>query len=223
MSVFRDEGELNRYLREKIKCIPYWKNVWVNKSFAKQGFYSELRKLVTKDPSDNIFPLAQPEIDLIAKDTHDKLFGIQVKYLKFEGKCVFPVRPGKDKHSHSYYLGIGQTLASLMFGFDSVSLWHCFDFEDGSASPGNIRTYTEAANKLVTVLNLPINYYALWIRTRRGIKESLLITPRTGNDKQWDQLRCQLPPIYGKENPLRSIPEVKEVNEFLRKKLENCY
>jgi len=116
MSVFPNEKELKSFLEEKIKGGPYCKDVWVDTNFE-QRFYSQGKKLFTKDPSESIYPLPQPEIDLIVRDTSNKLFGVEVKYLKFNAKAVFPPRPDK-----SYYIGIGQTLALLMFGFDCVSL-----------------------------------------------------------------------------------------------------
>ncbi len=206
MSVFPNEKELKPFLEEKIKGMPYCKDVWVGTNFE-QRFYSQGRKLFTKDPSESIYPLPQPEIDLIVRDTSNKLFGVEVKYLKFNAKAVFPPRPDK-----SYYVGIGQTLALLMFGFDCVSLWHCFDSEDGKGDLGSILRYATATHKLVTALKLPIDYYALRIRRKRDIKEVVYLPL----SRDWDELPPGLPPLQGKANPLRSIAEVKRMNEFLR-------
>ncbi len=210
MSVFKDEDGLKKFLKEEIKHIPYCKDIWVNKNLAREKFYSQGRKLFTKDPSEYLYPLAQPEIDFIVRDTNNKLLAIQVKYLKFETNYIFPNRPGP-----TYYEGIGQTLASLDFGFDCVSLWHCFDFVDGSGDIGGIQRYAEATHKLVTTLDLPINYYAVWIQRKKDIKEALYLPlPRSANNP-WHELPPGLPPLHGKENPLRSISEVKKINKFL--------
>jgi len=211
MGVFKDENDLKNYLKEKIECIPYCKNVWKNKNIAKE-FYWEGRKLFTSDPSDYLYPLAQPEIDFIVQDTNDKLLGIQVKYLKFETDYIHPNRP-----KPTYYEGIGQALATLNFGFDRVSLWHCFDFEGGRGALADIHRYADATHELISILNLPINYFAFWIPKREDI---FYISSSWYENKSDFKLLPGLPSLYGKKNPLQSIPQVKKMNEFLRKTLD---
>jgi len=210
MSVFKKEDELQDFLKEEIKYTPYYKDLWLRTNLAREKFYSQGRKLFTEDPSDCLYPLAQPEIDFIVRDTNNKLLGIQVKYLKFKTKYRTP-RPDE-----TYYEGIGQALASLNFGFECVSLWHCFDFADGSGDLGSIQRYAEATHKLVTDLNLPINYYALWIQRKEGVKEAKYLPLPRAKNKPWVKLPHGLPPLHGKKNPLRLATEIKTINKFLR-------
>lgn len=73
MSVFRDEGELKEFLKEKIKHIPSCKDVWIGRNLAKRLYYQG-RKLFTKDPSEYLYPLAQPEIDFIVRDAKEVVY-----------------------------------------------------------------------------------------------------------------------------------------------------
>lgn len=212
MGVFKDENDLKNYLKKKIECMPYYKNVWKDINLASRKFYSQGRKSFTKDPSEYLFPLAQPEIDLIVRDADSKLLAIQVKYLKFETNHIFPTRP-----KPTYYEGIEQILATLNFGFNCVSLWHCFDFEGGRGSLADIHRYADATHELISVLNLPINYFALWISKREDI---FYISPSWYENRSGFKLLPGLPSLYGKKNPLQSIPQVKKMNEFLRKTLD---
>lgn len=213
MSVFKDEEDLKDFLKKQIEHLPNCEDVWIRKNLAKGRFYSQGRRLFTEDPSEDVFPLAQPEIDLVVRDMNDKLFGIEVKYLKFEINAIFPPRTDK-----SYYEGMGQALALLMFGFDCVSLWHCFDDSEGG-DPGSIERYSEATRNLVTINNLPINYFVLRITRRRNVPEAVYLPLPRSQNKPWHELPSALPPLHGKENPFRSMPEVEKMRRFFEASL----
>ncbi len=83
-----------------------------------------LNRCVPKECLDqNCVLLLQPEIDMILVDKlHDKWIAIELKAIK-----QITDREGRERIMPSYYLGLGQTLAYLSFGFDEVALWQCFD------------------------------------------------------------------------------------------------
>ncbi len=81
-------------------------------------------------------PPAQPEIDMILVDDFGIMRAIEIKWIKKRKKRITP----------SYYLGVGQTLAYLSFGFKQVALWQCFDGE--SLTDNEIFEYNAALTKI---------------------------------------------------------------------------
>jgi len=209
MSVFENEKDLVLFLEEKIKREGYYEETYSDINLASRRFYPYWRKWFGKCPSDYLFPLAQPQIDLIVVDKDHHLLGAEIKYLRLK----------KSRAELPFYAGIEEALALLRFGFLCVSLWHCFDFKGDNKNVGDIRKYREATHKLVSTLNLPINYSALWITKSKRGKEAIYLPP---SQSIYDTIQSQpkLPPLHGKENPLRSMPEVKKIREFLRMSLK---
>lgn len=211
VSVFIKETELVEFLAKKIKLQSYYKEVYPNINLASRKFYPYWRKWFTRDPSDFLYPLAQPQIDIIVLDKDHRLLGVEVKYFKFYKKNPRPTLP--------FYEGIEQALALLRFGFVCVSLWQCFDFEEASGDLGVVRRYMSATRELVNLVKLPINYSGLWIaKGERGGQATYLPFPVTSwfDNKSHFKLPPQLPSLYGKDNPAQSMQQVKRMNEFLR-------
>lgn len=211
MSLFEKETHLVEFLAEKLRFQSYYKEVYPNINLASRKFYPYWRKRFSRDPSDFLYPLAQPQIDIIVVDKDYQLLGVEVKYFKFYEKNPRPTLP--------FYRGIEQTLALSRFGFICVSLWQCFDFQEASGDLSVVRRYMSATHELVNLLKLPINYSGLWIAKKKGKNEAThLPFPYTSwfDNKSHFKLLPQLPPLHGKENPLQSMQQVKRMNEFLR-------
>jgi hypothetical protein len=88
-------------------------------------------------------PPSQPEIDLIIVDEKSVWRAIELKVIK------------KDKNgiSPSYYFGLGQTFAYLLYGVDEIALWQCFD--GNSMTDKEIFDYNDALGKI----RAPIEYF----------------------------------------------------------------
>lgn len=94
-------------------------------------------------------PRMQPEIDIVLKKGED-IRAIEVKFFKIRSN---------DSLSLSYYEGIDQALALLMYGFNKTALWHVFD-QDIELS--KVITYGSVAQVfIVEQLRLPINFTAI--------------------------------------------------------------
>lgn len=63
-----------------------------------------------------ITPPMQPEIDMILCK-NEELLAVELKYFETSGKSL----------SHSFYQGIGQTLALLRWGFNHAALWQLYE------------------------------------------------------------------------------------------------
>jgi hypothetical protein len=87
--------------------------------------------------SPNDIPPPQPEIDMVLEDDRGLMSAIELKLIKRCRQCLKP----------SYYVGIGQTLAYLSYGFPQVALWLCFDGD--SMQDREIFEYNEAFSKIV--------------------------------------------------------------------------
>ena len=113
-----------------------------------------------------LVPRLQPEIDLILRKGDD-IRAIEVKCFQLRGKnCL----------NKSYYEGIDQTLALLMYGFDKVALWHVFD---ESISVQQFATSGSTAQLFVREqLKLPIDYTALYMKRNRRDLQFIPTQPR---------------------------------------------
>jgi len=109
---------------------------------------STIRKLFGK-----FAPRLQPEIDIILRKGDD-IRAIEVKLFHHEKN---------NRLSRPYYIGIDQALALLMYGFNSVALWHIFD----EKIPSNL--VTSGVNAQIFIrhkLELPIDFTALLLRKK---------------------------------------------------------
>jgi len=99
-------------------------------------------------------PRLQPEIDLIFKNG-DNIRAVEVK--------CFRLRTSNSL-SGSYYEGIDQALALLMYGFNNVALWHVFD---QTINPKQFMTSGSTAQLFIREqLKLPIDFTALVLVSR---------------------------------------------------------
>lgn len=149
-------------------------------------------------------PLPQPEIDLLVI-RRNQWIGIELKYLKYQ-------RAGKSRLAlPPYYSGIGQALALLRYGFDSVSLWHCFsslvDEEDILKRAGQTAD-------LIHDLTLPIGYVTLIA------EDQDVVTFRTASVYRYP-VRLVIEPgvpnpfLHGRPNPFRDEEDAKRIREFI--------
>mgnify|MGYP001030022815 CR=1 FL=1 len=96
-------------------------------------------------------PRLQPEIDLIFKNGDD-IRAVEIK--------CFHLRTNNSL-SKSYYEGIDQALALLMYGFNKVALWHIFD---QNINPRQFIASGSTAQVFIrNQLKLPIDFTALYL------------------------------------------------------------
>src|SRR3990172_9684353 len=81
-------------------------------------------------------PPAQPEMDIIMVDKLNIWHAIELKAIKKTREGISP----------SYYLGLGQTLAYLSFGFNEVAIWQCFD--GTTLTDDEIQRYDSALSRI---------------------------------------------------------------------------
>lgn len=119
-----------------------------------------------RDLYGGLMPRLQPEIDLILRKGDD-IRAIEVKCFHLRGgNCL----------NKSYYDGIDQTLALLMYGFDKAALWHVFDESIGVQQ---FATSGSTAQLFVREqLKLPIDYTALYVKRNRRDLQFIPTQPR---------------------------------------------
>ena len=83
----------------------------------------------------DVIPPSQPEIDMILVDDYDIMRAVEIKVVKGTRRGIRP----------SYYVGLGQALAYLSFGFPQVALWQCYD--GNSLHDSEIFKYQDAFGK----------------------------------------------------------------------------
>lgn len=108
-------------------------------------------------------PPGQPEIDLILIDNLDRMRAIEIKYIKKRERRI----------NQSYYVGLGQTLAYLSFGFHQVAIWLCFDKH--SLTDKEIFRYNDAFTKIRTPLKEIVD--ATYFRIINKEQKPLMQTP----------------------------------------------
>lgn len=90
----------------------------------------------TKNLEPKNVPASQPEIDMIIVDDLGIWRAIELKAIK----------KTKKRFSSPYYVGLGQTLAYLLYGVDEVALWQCFD--GNSMTDKDIFDYNDALGRI---------------------------------------------------------------------------
>lgn len=150
-------------------------------------------------------PLPQPEVDLLLV-RRNEWAGIELKYLKYrasgKGKLALP----------PYYAGIAQALALLRYGFDTVSLWHCFSnlvpeqhilsrvdqtwalITELGLRVGYAILIADDINNLVSFKTAVLSHYPTELRIRDGVPDPFLQVPT---------------------NPLRDQVNAKRMREFI--------
>lgn len=101
-------------------------------------------------------PLIETDLILIFEDYReiiDKnlIIAIEVKY--FPPKKEIDL----DKQLRQAYREFGQPLRNLIYGFDSIVLWHIFHEK---VEDEKIKSYTNTVNKTINKLCLPMPYFA---------------------------------------------------------------
>lgn len=150
-------------------------------------------------------PIPQPQIDLLVVRDNTWL-GIELKYIKYQrarkNRLVLP----------SYYEGIGQALALLRYGFDSVSLWHCFS---SLIDRHDILYRADQTGALIQDLGLPIGYVTLIVEEER--EEVNLRTAIVSHYPTELKIEDALPdPFSGtRTSPFRDRKEARRVREFI--------
>ncbi len=103
-----------------------------------------------------LWPLIETDLILIFEDYReiiDKnlIIAIEVKY--FPPKKEIDL----DKQLRQAYREFGQPLRNLIYGFDSIMLWHIFHEK---VEDEKIKSYTNTVNKTINKLCLPMLYFA---------------------------------------------------------------
>lgn len=141
------------------------------------------------------YPIQPGDVDLLLCKHEDgrrfaPLHAVEAKVFYFRN----------NKLNNAYYAGIDQALALLNFGFDFVSLFHCFIISLEDAASENERHkkqldnynsyYTKYIRKIIRLLGTPIGYTAFFTfsngdsidkeseRVERVYHKDLIIEPK---------------------------------------------
>lgn len=117
----------------------------------------EIREVVEKYYGRKLlWPLIEPDLIIIFEDYKeiiDKnlIVAAEIKYFKPKTNTDL------NKHLRQAYREFGQPLRNLIYGFDSIILWHIFHekIEDEKA-----KVYATTINETIKKLNLPMLYFA---------------------------------------------------------------
>lgn len=189
----KKEERLYDPLKELIEKQGY--NVYTDVKLASYDY----KKYWSKWHEEDIPPL-QPQIDLLLVKKDDfSLRAIEVKHLEMKGKSI-------DK---SYYEGIGETLALMNFGVESVALWHCFHKDVPTTQ---MKNYAIHILNLRETLSLPIDYGCLrFVKENEGFTFKTLIAP------SFIYLYDGIPPLrLDVTNPLKYQAEAQKILDFIR-------
>lgn len=103
-----------------------------------------------------LWPLVETDLILVFEDykeviDRNLIIAIEIKYFKPK------VDANLNKYLRQAYREFGQPLRNLIYGFDSIVLWHIFHekIEDEKT-----KTYTNTINETIKKLNLPMLYFA---------------------------------------------------------------
>jgi hypothetical protein len=116
----------------------------------------EFREIVEKWYARKIlWPLIEPDLIFVFEDYLNKrgdrnlIAAVEIKFFKLSKNL--------DKELRQAYREFGQPLRNLIYGFDSVCLWHVFD---ENISEGKIKDYTTLIWDTIERLKLPQSYFA---------------------------------------------------------------
>jgi hypothetical protein len=150
-------------------------------------------------------PPPKPDIDLFVVQRNE-FTGIELKNVR-------PVTSNARKVvSHPFYAGLGQALALLRFGLDSVQLWHCFrdEIPDKVIAKSMRDTW-----QLTYELKLPIGFAALKVSERDGDFSMTEVHASFGDPPLLEYDSLPDPARFRAENPLRNTPEGQKTREFI--------
>ena len=102
-----------------------------------------------------LWPLIETDLIMIFEDNRKIIDGnlivaVEIKY--FQPKTNTDL----DKQLRQAYRECGQPLRNLIYGFDSVILWHIFNEK---VEDEKIKVYTNTVNETIKRLNLPMLYF----------------------------------------------------------------
>jgi hypothetical protein len=173
-----------------------------------------------KDLDIKDIPPSQPEIDMVLVDDTDILRAVEIKVIKETKRGVRP----------SYYLGLGQALAYLSFGFPQVALWLCYD--GNSLDDRKIYEYNDAFTKIrqPVVDLLDVTYFKI-LREKEGLlietglykgslrwwERGIGIPQNEGNRITWVSINPFLNQFYSLKGEFRLI------TSEIRKRVETIY
>lgn len=100
------------------------------------------------------WPLVEPDLILVFEDVKKTIDDVMI--VAIEIKC-FAQTQDLDKRLRQCFREFGQPLRNLVFGFDSVVLWHMFS---PSIAEEKIRAYTGIIEEAIQKLKLPVVYFA---------------------------------------------------------------
>jgi len=108
--------------------------------------------------------MANPDLVLVFEDSNrivDEyvLVAIELKHFKSS--------KNKDKDLRRGFREVGQPLRYLVFGFDSVVLWHVFA---ENIDDDEIRSYSELVSEVVEKLELPMTYFSTKMLSNNNFK-----------------------------------------------------
>lgn len=152
------------------------------------------------------WPIIESDLILVFED-HSKVIdgnliaAIEIKFFKQSQNL--------DKQLRQAYREFGQPLRNLMYGFDSVALWHVFD---ETIDERKIRNYTTIVGDTITKLNLPVVYLATKISEDRF----KIFQPWDLDYNDMNYILRSLKGLFeNKRNPL-SQSEIKEYRDALK-------
>ena len=189
----KKEERLYDPLKERLEQSGY--TVYTNINLASYDY----KKYWTKWHIEDI-PTLQPQIDLLLVKKEDfSIRAIEVKYFEMKGKRI-------DK---SYYDGIGEALALMNFGFESVALWHCFHKD---VPPKQMQKYALRTLNLRETLSLRFDYGCL-----RFVEENGNFTFKTLTPPTFHYLYDDIPPILSVfTNPFKYQADAQRIMDFIR-------
>lgn len=100
------------------------------------------------------WPLVEPDLILVFEDylkvvDETMIVAVEMKY--------FEETRDLDKRLRQSFRELGQPLRNLVFGFDSVVLWHIFSPD---IEVQKIESYANMVEEVITKLKLPVAYFA---------------------------------------------------------------
>ena len=126
-------------------------------------------------------PSSQPEIDMIIVDDLGIWRAIELKAIKKTEKGF----------SSPYYIGLGQTLAYLLYGVDEVALWQCFD--GNSMTDKEIEEYNNAMGKIRAPIEHFVDLTYFKILTEKQKPRIQTVTFENGQRKWQDGIGIYQP------------------------------
>lgn len=190
----RKEESLYNPLKDKLEERGY--NVYTNINLASYKYKAYWTKWFGKD-----IPPLQPQIDLLLVKRDDfSVRAIEVKYFEMQRKRL----------NQSYYEGIGEAIALMNFGFESVALWHCFD---KNVPLGMLNNYATHVANLIATLSLRLDYTCFQVvEENESIFFKTLYTP--GAQLFFDDIPKKI--AWRQMNPLKYQAQAQKILDFIR-------